>query len=147
MPCRPGWCFDPSALSAPRGRVAAIRPFLARKLPDIRPNCAVLGRSQCVRRHDQEGSGWPARASDGWNDYRERGDGRGFVNEGNPERELPRAFQETKGRHLVRISLQNIDQLVTVFRATKRAGRLLLVDRYPAVDLEATGRDTVPQSG
>ncbi len=33
-----------------------------------------------------------------------------------------------------------------MFRAARRSGRLLFVDLYTAVVLEATGRDTIPQS-
>ena len=36
---------------------------------------------------------------------------------------------------------------MTIFRAAKRTGRVLLIDLYTAVVLEATGRDTIPQSG
>ena len=71
----------------------------------------------------------------------------GFATEDDLEREFVRAFRETKGLHLVWTSSQNIDRLVTVYRAAKRTGRLLLIDLYSAVILEATGRDTIPQSG
>ena len=45
-----------------------------------------------------------------------------------------------------KLTPQNIDRLVTVFRAAKRVSRVLLIDLYTAVVLEATGRDSVPQS-
>ena len=48
--------------------------------------------------------------------------------------------------HLVWASAQNIDRMVTVFRAAKRTGRVLVMDLYAAVVLEATGRDSIPQS-
>ena len=35
---------------------------------------------------------------------------------------------------------------MTIFRAAKRTGRVLVVDLYPAVVLEATGRPTIPRS-
>lgn len=70
----------------------------------------------------------------------------GFATEADLECEFFRVFQETKGLHLVWTSSQNIDRLVTIFRAAKRTGRLLLIDLYTAVVLEATGRDTIPQS-
>ena len=41
---------------------------------------------------------------------------------------------------------QTINQFVTVSRTAKRAGRLLVIDLYTAVVLEATGKDTMPQS-
>ena len=63
------------------------------------------------------------------------------------ERQFVQAFKETAGAHFVWTSSQNIDRLVTIFRAAKQAGRLLLIDLYTAVVLEATGKDTIPQSG
>ncbi len=71
----------------------------------------------------------------------------GFAGETDLERDFVRAFRETKGLHFVWTSSQNIDRLVTVFRAAKRTGRLFLIDLYTAVVLEATGRDTIPQAG
>ena len=44
-------------------------------------------------------------------------------------------------------SAQNIDRLVTVYRAARRAGRTLLVDLYTASVAQATGRATIPQPG
>ena len=35
---------------------------------------------------------------------------------------------------------------MTIFRAAKRSGRVLLIDLYTAVVLEATGRETIPQA-
>ena len=70
----------------------------------------------------------------------------GFATEGELEREFVQAFKETKGLHFVWTSSQNIDRLVTIFRAAKRTGRVLLIDLYTAVVLEATGRDSIPQS-
>ena len=35
---------------------------------------------------------------------------------------------------------------MTIFRAAKRTGRVLLIDLYTAVVLEATSRDSIPQS-
>lgn len=48
--------------------------------------------------------------------------------------------------HLVWTSMQNIDRLVTIFRATKWTGRTLIIGLYTAVVLEATGRNSIPQS-
>ena len=73
--------------------------------------------------------------------------GEGFTSEMDLEREFVRAFLETRGLHFVWTSSQNIDRLVTVFRAAKRTGRVLLIDLYTAVVLEATGRDSIAQSG
>ena len=69
-----------------------------------------------------------------------------FATEGDLERDFVQAFRETKGLHFVWTSSQNIDRVVTIFRAAKRTGRLLLIDLYTAVVLEATGHETIPQS-
>lgn len=70
----------------------------------------------------------------------------GFATEADLENEFRDAFRQTRGIHFVWTSSQNIDRLVTVFRAAKRSGRVLVVDLYTAVVLEATGRDSIPQS-
>ena len=74
------------------------------------------------------------------------GTGKGFASERDLEREFIKAFWETRGLHFVWTSSQNIDRLVTVFRAAKRTERVLLIDLYTAVILEATGRNTIPQT-
>ena len=83
---------------------------------------------------------------EGTNIGREAEDG-GFRSERELEREFVEAFRRTPGLHFVWTSSQNIDRIVTVFRAAKRTGRILLIDLYQAVVLEATGRDSIPQSG
>ena len=70
----------------------------------------------------------------------------GFASESDLEDEFVTAFGGTKGIHFVWASAQNIDRIVTVYRAAKRTGRVLVVDLYAAVVLRATGRDTIPQS-
>lgn len=70
----------------------------------------------------------------------------GFATEADLEREFVRAFKETKGIHFVWASAQNIDRIVTIFRAARQSGRELVIDLYTAVVLEATGRLTIPQS-
>ena len=70
----------------------------------------------------------------------------GFATEDELEQEFVQAFRETKSIHFVWTSSQNIDRLVTIFRAAKRTGRLLLIDLYTAVVLEATGRERIPQA-
>ena len=74
------------------------------------------------------------------------GSSEGFATEADLERDFAQAFRETAGIHFVWTSSQNIDRLVTVFRAAKRAGRVLVIDLYTAVVLEATGKDTIAQS-
>ena len=74
------------------------------------------------------------------------GTAEGFATEDDLETEFVQAFKETEGLHFVWTSSQNIDRLVTIFRAAKRTGRVLVIDLYTAVVLEATGRDSIPQS-
>ena len=74
------------------------------------------------------------------------GTGEGFPTEADLEEEFVQAFKDTAGIHFVWTSSQNIDRLVTIFRAAKRTDRALLIDPYTAVILEATGRNTIPQS-
>ena len=54
-------------------------------------------------------------------------------------------FKETGGLCLVWTSSQNIDRIVTIFKACKKAGRQLVMDLYTAEILRATGNDNVPQ--
>ena len=70
----------------------------------------------------------------------------GFEIESDLEERFVEAFRRTEGMHFVWTSSQNIDRIVTIFRAAKKSGRVLLIDLYTAVVLEATGRDTIPQS-
>lgn len=74
------------------------------------------------------------------------GTSEGFATETDLEREFIQAFRETKGLHFVWASVQNIDRMVTIFRAAKRTGRTLIIDLYTAVVLEATERGSIPQS-
>ena len=55
-------------------------------------------------------------------------------------------FGGTPGLSLVFASSQNIDRIVSVYRAAKRTGRSLLIDVYTAEVLRATGRSTIPQA-
>ena len=70
----------------------------------------------------------------------------GAETESDLEARFVEAFKATRGLHLVWTSSQNIDRLVTVYRAAKRTGRVLVIDLYTAVVLEATGRSSIPQS-
>lgn len=54
--------------------------------------------------------------------------------------------EETTGAVVVFGSAQNLDRLVTVFRAARRSGRELVVDLYGATVAAAT-RPTIPQPG
>jgi ribonuclease J len=52
----------------------------------------------------------------------------------------------TRGIVLAAFSAQNIDRLVTVFRAAKRSGRELVLDLYGATMAAATGLPSIPQA-
>jgi ribonuclease J len=52
--------------------------------------------------------------------------------------------RETKGMVLAMFSPQNIDRLVTMYRACLRSGRDLVIDLYTAAISAATGRNTIP---
>jgi ribonuclease J len=51
----------------------------------------------------------------------------------------------TSGAVLVACSAQNIDRVVTIYRAAKRSGRQLVVDAYAAEILKATGYASIPK--
>ena len=56
-------------------------------------------------------------------------------------------FRQTLGMPLVWCSGQNIDRIVTIFRACRKAGRQLIIDMYTAHVLRATGNISIPQAG
>lgn len=62
------------------------------------------------------------------------------------ERQVAEVCGRTYGMVLACYSGQHIDRLVTVYRAARRAGRILVLDLYGATVAAATGRDTIPQS-
>lgn len=57
-----------------------------------------------------------------------------------------KAFNKTTGLILVQTSPQNIDRMVTIYRACLKSGRNLVFDLYAASILEATGNPAIPQS-
>jgi ribonuclease J len=61
------------------------------------------------------------------------------------ERIFADRFKATPGMVLVACSAQNIDRVVTIYRAAKRTGRTLIVDAYAAEVLKATGYDRIPK--
>ena len=69
-----------------------------------------------------------------------------FPTETDLEWQFVEAFRKTKGIHFVWTSIQNIDRIVTIYRAAKRTGRHLIISLYAAAVLEATGRKKIPQS-
>ena len=62
------------------------------------------------------------------------------------EVQLADLARSTPGMVLATFSPQNIDRLVTVFRAAKRSGRELVLDLYAATVAAATGLQTIPQA-
>ncbi len=73
------------------------------------------------------------------------GEGRG-PSEREVEDACVETFKATRGMVLTMFSPQNIDRLVTMFRACRRSGRELVIDLYAASIARATGRDTIPQA-
>jgi ribonuclease J len=69
-----------------------------------------------------------------------------FPSEADIEQELTDIFKNTLGLILVHASSQNIDRIVSIFRACKKSGKTLVIDLYTAVVLEATGNKHIPQS-
>lgn len=69
-----------------------------------------------------------------------------FPSESDIETELTQVFNRTDGLALVHTSIQNIDRLVSIFRACRRSKRTLVIDLYAAAVLEATQSPKIPQS-
>jgi len=67
--------------------------------------------------------------------------------EADVEKQMIKTFCATKGMVLAAFSAQNIDRLVTVYRAAVQANRDLIVDLYTATIAKATGNDNIPQPG
>ncbi|WP_350151213.1 hypothetical protein [Devosia sp. RR2S18] len=73
------------------------------------------------------------------------GEDESFPTESKLEEQFAQVFDATSGMALVACSAQNIDRVVTVYRAAKRKGRRLLVDAYAAEVLKATGLPSIPK--
>jgi ribonuclease J len=69
------------------------------------------------------------------------------LDESEVELRMADLFCSTTGLVAVFSSTQNIDRLVTVYRACKRAGRTLVIDLYTATVAAATGRESIPHVG
>lgn len=70
-----------------------------------------------------------------------------FPTETDVEQRLVDLFQATDGLTLVAASAQNIDRMVSLYRACKRSGRTLIIDLYAAEILRATeNAANIPQS-
>ncbi len=68
-----------------------------------------------------------------------------FPTETELERIFIDRFKSTPGMALVACSAQNIDRVVTIYRAAKQTGRTLVVDAYAAEILKATGHASIPK--
>ncbi len=71
---------------------------------------------------------------------------KGFPTENDLQKEFERIFHATTGMPLVWCSGQNIDRIVTVFKAAKRCRRQFIIDMYTAEILRATGNSKLPQA-
>ena len=71
----------------------------------------------------------------------------GLPTESDIEAELVKQFRATRGMVLLACSAQNIDRMVSVFRACRRTGRSFVVDLYAAEMLRATGNVNIPVVG
>ena len=69
-----------------------------------------------------------------------------FPCEAEIEEQFVAVFSKTKGLSLVHTSAQNIDRIVSIFRACKKTGKTLVIDLYTSVVLKATGNKHIPQS-
>ena len=69
-----------------------------------------------------------------------------FSTEHEIESQLIQTFAATTGMALVHTSGQNIDRIVSIFKASRKTGRNLIIDLYVAAILEATGNNNIPQS-
>ena len=72
-------------------------------------------------------------------------DDEGFPTEEAMEGIFFERFNTTPGMVLVACSAQNIDRVVTIYRAAKPTGRTLIVDAYAAEVLKATGNVHIPK--
>lgn len=73
------------------------------------------------------------------------GDG-DFPTEAQLEEEITSHLNSAEGMVLFHASAQNIDRVVSLYRACQRSGRALVIDLYTAAILAATGNPAVPQS-
>lgn len=69
-----------------------------------------------------------------------------FPSEKDLEARFRERFAATPGLALVWASSQNLDRVVSIFRAALATGRVLVIDLYTAVILEATGNEHIPQA-
>jgi ribonuclease J len=70
-----------------------------------------------------------------------------FPTEAEIEQKLVKRFRAAPGFVGLSASAQNIDRIVSVYRACKRTGRTLLLDLYAVEILKATGNENIPKPG
>jgi ribonuclease J len=68
-----------------------------------------------------------------------------FSTESELEEEFVKTFKKTKGIDLVFISGQNIDRLVTIYRASRRCNKMFLIDFYTANVLKTLNKKAKAQ--
>ena len=73
-----------------------------------------------------------------------RNDESDSTSEAQIEDDLANIFQSTGGLALVQTSAQNIDRMVSIFRACKKSRRTMVIDLYTAEILSATGNINIP---
>jgi ribonuclease J len=71
---------------------------------------------------------------------------RGLASEAAVEAEVLKTIGTAPGVVLALFSPQNIDRLVSIYRATRRSGRTLVLDLYGASVAAATGNSSIPQA-
>jgi ribonuclease J len=73
-------------------------------------------------------------------------DERSTITEADVEAACAAVFTQAPGMALVFYSPQNVDRLVSLYRAAKRSDRVFVMDLYAASIATATGRTTIPQA-
>ncbi len=74
------------------------------------------------------------------------GEGETFLSEQELEAEFLERLRDVRGLSLVWTSAQNIDRIVTLYRAAKRTGKTLILDAFTAEILAATENPNLPQA-
>lgn len=70
-----------------------------------------------------------------------------YPSESQLEHRFVRLFKDTRGMALVWSAAQNIDRIVTIYRACRKSGRQFIIDMYTASILQAIGNSNLPQPG
>lgn len=96
---------------------------------------------------DQPPTGVNVLLMEGTNLRRDAAAGEGIDSEAEVEHALAKTLTDSTGMVVVLASAQNVDRLVTVYRAALRGDRNLAIDLYTAEIAEATGRETIPKVG